>query len=96
MKMSMKLRDDVLALMEEYIRQEGGKGNSLSETRVSREATGYGDFVGTLRKWDGGKPGPSMVTVAKFEAYLAEQVGPDFYKSFMERRAAMVAADGGF
>lgn len=96
MKMSLKLRDDVLALMEEYIRMEGGKGNSLSETRVSRDATGYGDIVKTLRDWDGGKPGPSMVVVAKFESYLADQVGQEFYEAFMQRRAGLVSADAGF
>ncbi len=96
MKMSLKLRDDVLALMEEYIRMEGGKGNSLSETRVGKEATGYGDIIKTLRNWDGGRPGPSMAVVAKFESYLADQVGKPFYEAFMQRRAAMVAADAGF
>lgn len=96
MKMSLKLRDDIVALMEEYVRQEGAKGISISDSKVGREAVGYADFIRTLREWDGGRPAPGMALVAKFEAYLADQVGKDSYEAFIQRRAAMIAGDSGF
>lgn len=96
MQMTMKLRDDVIALMEEYQRLEGSKGNPLSDSRVSRDAMGYADFVGILRGWTGGKGGPTMEKVARFEEHIRTQVGDEFYKAFMARRAASVLGGDGF
>lgn len=87
MKMSLALRDSVLALMEEYQRQEGAKGNPLSDSAVSKKAMNYGDFVGILRRWDGGPKSPTLENVAKFEQFLRDQMGEEQYQRFVEDRA---------
>ena len=91
MKMALKLRDDIVALMEEYIRDQGSDGNVLSESGVSKLALGYGDFPGILLRWDGGAKGPTMQKIAQFEQWLREQMGKAKYEAFVARRAAMFA-----
>lgn len=75
-QLSLKLRDDVIALMEEYQRREGASaGRPVADSKVSEMAMGYRDFVGILRKWDGGKKSPTLENIAKLESWLRQQLG---------------------
>lgn len=88
MKMSLKLRDDVLALVEEYQRKMGAAGTPMSDSGLSLLAMGYRDFVGQLRKWGGpDTKGPKLATVAQLEEWLRTQIGEKEYNAFRTRRS---------
>lgn len=100
MHLSMKYRDDVLALMDEYRRIEGAKGRTVGETTIIQKALGYKDFVGRFRAFnDGttkGEKGVAFKSIFRLESWLRNEIGEAKYKAFLKRRAAMVLPDDGF
>jgi hypothetical protein len=93
MKMSLKLREDVIALLEEYQRREGAAGRPAADSSVSKECFGYRDFVSKLRKWGPNESkGPTIELVMRFEQFLRERLGEEAYDRFRIERAAQVAA----
>jgi hypothetical protein len=92
MKMSLKLRDDVLELLEEYQRMEGAAGRPAADSAVSKECFGYRDFVSKLRKWGPNESrGPTVEHISRFEQWLRERVGEDVYERIRREQAAKVA-----
>lgn len=87
MKLSLKLRQDVLDLLL-YVQECQGKAGDepWSDSAASKNLFGHGEFVHKLRQWDGGPKGPTMESVAKFEQFLREQIGDERYAKFLKSR----------
>lgn len=91
MKITLQLRDDIIALLEHFQRASGSMGVSWPDTKVSFEAVGDRSFVATLRKWDGGPKSPTMERVSKFENFLRDQLGEAEYDEFRKAQGRLVA-----
>lgn len=88
MRMTLKFKEDLVSLLDHVQTKKNGEGDPWSDTKISRLSMGYGDFVGILRKWDGGKGSPTLEKVLKFESFLQDQLSPDEYQQFVASREA--------
>jgi hypothetical protein len=89
MKMTMKLRDDILALLKLVQEKKDREGDPWSDSRISTLCFKHGEFVGRLRAWTGG---PGSVTLEKaqvFENFLRDQIGDAAYNDFVAQRRKM-------
>lgn len=89
MELSLKYRDDLLALMEEVQREKAKEGHNIADTRLSLLAVKDGSFIGILRNWKGGDTrSPTLARCERFESYLRDELGEKKYKQFVASRAS--------
>lgn len=94
MKMTLKLKEDVLALLELVKEKKEREGDPLSDSKAAVLCFGHGEFVGNLRRWDGGKGGPTLEKTGQFETFLRDQLSEAEYEEFRVQRAAEVTKKG--
>lgn len=83
MKLVLKLKTDILELIDILQRQKIEEGDPWSDTKLSNLCFKYGDFVGSLRKWESGKGGPTLAKVMELEQFIREQIGEEKYAKFL-------------
>lgn len=88
MKMTLQLKADILALAEEVQKHKSAEGETWSDSKISALCFGHGEYVHLLRKWDGGKGGPTLDKTLTFEQFLREQLGEPKYNAFVKSRRA--------
>lgn len=91
MKMTLQLKSDILSLVEEVQKHKAAEGETWSDSRISTLCFGHGEYVHLLRKWDGGKGGPTLDKTLKFEQFCREQIGEKAYNEFRHKRRAAAA-----
>ena len=97
MKLTLKLKTDILDLLDEAKKTMQKNGQVWSDSGISKACFGYGDFIRSLREWEGGaKPSPTMGNVAKLEQFLRDQIGEKDYERFIKKRGYKSAADLAF
>lgn len=87
--MTLQLKENLLALLDAVRTAQAKKGNlPWSDSAASRAAFNTnGEFVITLRKWDGGKGSPTFEKVLQFEQRLKDELGQKGYNKFIKERA---------
>lgn len=91
MKLALRLKADIFALMDEFRRSRPSE--DWSDTAMSMQALNDRNFIMTLRRWDGGPKSPTLERVAKFEDWLRTQIGEARYDVFRSSRAADLQRD---
>lgn len=86
MKLALKLKEDILELIEILYRQKADEGDPWSDTKLSTMCFKYGDFVPALRRWTDGKGGPTLAKVQELEQFIREQIGEEKYNQFLATR----------
>lgn len=81
MRMTMTYHGNLVALIDFVAKKTG-----WSDTFISRECFGYGDFTSKLRKWTGGTNSPTMEKCGKLEAFLLDQLKEAEITAFMKTR----------
>jgi hypothetical protein len=87
MQLTLKFKDDIIALVDHALTLRGKAGKSKAETPLSKEATNNGGFIKSVRDWTGGKPSPTLALVHKLEDYIRSEIGEDEYQKFLKSRA---------
>ena len=96
MKISMRARDDILALFDQFKKiEKAEKGIEWADTSAVEAAVNDRNFIRILRDWDGGSGGPTMKRLARFEQWMRERIGEKLYDEFRRGRAEEVAAGKG-
>lgn len=83
MELVLRLKADVLELLALVQDKQGKKGEPWADSMVSKLCFGHGEFVGNLKKWDGGSGGPTLEKTLKFERFLASNLDPKDLAKFM-------------
>ena len=91
MKITLRAKEDVIALMEEFKRLQKDAGNTWADTTISEAALNDRNFIQKLHRWKGGPQSPTMQRLARFEEWLRQQIGEEAYNSFRTRRASEIA-----
>lgn len=90
MRLTAAYRDKILTLLSEFQRDRSRKGENWSDTRVSLMALNDRNFIGVLQRWDGKTftNAPTIERIAKFESWLAKELGAEKYQDFIRRHEA--------
>lgn len=91
-ELTLKLKEDLLALLEVAKRVKAKEGQEWSDSLVAKLCFGHGEFVGNLKKWVGGNGGPSMKTMLEFERFLIDNIGPVEHAKFLKGLGKVAAA----
>ncbi len=89
-ELTLKLKEDILALLEVAQRLQAAKGEPWSDSLAAKLCFGHGEFVGNLRRWSGGNGGPSMQKVLDFERFLVDNIGEKEHQKFLRSRGIKV------
>lgn len=89
MRLTLKLKDDILALAKLVEDVKIADGGTWSDSYASKQCFNHGEFLLDLRKWDGGKKSPTLEKVAAFESFLRDQISKEAYQQFRAERAAI-------
>jgi hypothetical protein len=94
-EMTMQLRQGIIDLLEEVQKSQTARGEEpWTDSRASKECFGHGEFMLAMRKWEGGRGGPTMEKTLAFERFLAEQIGEKKYHRFLKRRGRSAPQQG--
>ena len=88
MELTLKLKQDIIDLLEFVQTKKNVGGTPWADSTASRECFGHGEYVGNLRKWDGGTGSPTLEKTLKFERFLIEQISAEEYETFISTRSA--------
>lgn len=91
MKLTLKYKGDVLALLETVQMAQAKAGDPWSDTKVSKLCFNHGEFVNQFKKWQGGNGGPTLDKVMRLEIFLRDQLGEQAYDQFLQERTALPA-----
>lgn len=91
-ELTLKLKEDILALFEMAQRMQAMKGEPWSDSLASKLCFNHGEFVGNLRKWEGGIRGPRMQNMLEFERFIIDNIGPTAHAKFLKDRGLKPAA----
>lgn len=86
MSMTLKLKQDVLDLLDAAKKIYAERGETLADSKAAKMCFGHTDYVSSLRKWDGGKGGPTLEKTYVFEQFLRQTIGEKEYGKFLKSR----------
>lgn len=86
MRLTLALRDDILALVDIVQQKCRDKSQSMADSTIGQLAVNDRNVISILRAWSGGKGALSMDRVARIEAFLAAQIDEDEYHAFIKAR----------
>lgn len=94
-KISTRLRDDVMALMDHFIKIKAKEGETWSPSRIANEALNDANFLKIMRLWDAGTEAksPTLDRISRFEAWIAEALGKPAYDEFRRSRAKQISGE---
>jgi hypothetical protein len=93
MELVLRLKKDMLDLLELVQQRQAQKGTPWSDSMASKLCFKHGEFVSNLKKWDGGKASPTLEKTLEFERFLVANLDAKDYAKFMKGKGISVKAN---